>query len=103
MRHFPGVVKIDLERFMPVPEIKWHLEHIGFDKVHHHKVTSEPTSLSIDNMVNKFKKRYISTLALVPQADFEKNLAIFEKNLKQNYSNNVETSVEMTFIEAQKL
>ncbi len=102
MRHFPGLVKIDLDRFMPVPELKWHLEHLDFQNVHHHKVSSQPIEASIDDMIHRFRKRYISTLALVPEGDFEKNLAIFEKELRKNYGKTVESNVEMIFIESRK-
>ncbi len=102
MRHFPGLVKIDLDRFMPVPELKWHLDDLNFENVHHHKIRSQPTETSIDDMINRFRKRYISTLALVPEGDFEKNLAIFENNLRKNYGKTVKSDVEMVFIESRK-
>ncbi len=102
MRHFPGLVKIDLDRFMPVSELKWHLAHLDFQNVHHHKVRSQPTEASIDDMIHRFRKRYISTLALVPEGDFEKNLAIFEKELRKNYGQIIENQVELIFIEGRK-
>ena len=102
MRHFPGLVKIDLDRFMSVPELKWHLAHLGFDNVHHHNVRSQPTEASIDALMHRFRNRYISTLALVPEGDFEKSLAIFEKELRKNYGETVKSNVEMVFIEARK-
>jgi len=102
MRHFPGAVKIDLDRFMPVPELKWHLANQNFEKVHHHTVRSQPTEASIDDIILRFRKRYISTLALVPEGDFEKNLAIFEEELRKNYGQTVESIVEMVFIDAKK-
>ncbi|MCK5397447.1 MAG: methyltransferase domain-containing protein [Thermoplasmata archaeon] len=102
MRHFPGLVKIDLDRFMPVPELKWHLAHLGFENVHHHIVRSQQTEASIDSLIHRFRNRYISTLALVPEGDFEKNLAIFEKELRKNYGETVKSNVEMVFIESRK-
>ena len=102
MRHFPGAVKIDLDRFMPVPELKWHLANENFINIHHHTVKSQPVISSIDDMIHRFRKRYISTLALVPEGDFEKNLAIFEKELRKIYGQTVESAVELVFIEARK-
>ena len=102
MRHFPGAVEIDLERFMSVPELKWHLAHLNFDNIHHHKISSQSTESAIDEVMHRFRKRYISTLALVPEEDFEKNLAIFEKELRENYGQTVKSEVEMIFIEARK-
>jgi len=103
IRHFPGAVRIDLDRFMPIPEMKWHLANIGFGDVHHHTVRSKPIESSVDDMIFRFRKRYISTLALVPEDDFERNLAVFEKNLRANYGHTVVSDVEMVFIEARKI
>jgi ubiquinone/menaquinone biosynthesis C-methylase UbiE len=102
MRHFPGLVGIDLARFIPVPELKWHLRNMGFADVHSHVVKGEPTIQSVDSVIERFRKRYISTLALVPEKDFEKNLGIFENRLKRQYGSQVDTDVEITFIEARK-
>ena len=102
MKHFPDAVRIDLDRFMPITELKWHLSHLGFNNVHHHLVCSQPVESNIDDVIHRFKKRYISTLALVPECDFEKNLAVFEKRLRTIYGRYIENTVELVFIEARK-
>ncbi len=102
MRHFPGAVQIDLDRFMAVPEMKWHLGHIGFKDVHHHILRSHPTKSTVEQVMHRFRKRYISTLALVPEKDFDKNLEIFEHALKEHYPDGLQTPVELVFIEARK-
>jgi len=102
MRHFPGAVQIDLDRFMPVPEMKWHLANQDFVRIHHHIVQSEPTESTIEQTLQRFRKRYISTLALVPEKDFEKNMEIFEKALREHHGQTIENTVELVFIEARK-
>ena len=102
MRYFPGAVKVDLNRFMPITEIKWHLTNLGFEKIHHHRVSSQPTESSIDVILDRFRNRYISTLSLVSEEDFEDNFKIFEDNLRMNYGQTVKSHVDMTFIEAKK-
>jgi ubiquinone/menaquinone biosynthesis C-methylase UbiE len=102
MRHFPGLVAIDLARFMPVPELKWHIRNIGFGCVQSHVVKGEPIAQAVDSVIERFRNRYISTLALVPEKDFEKNLVIFENRLRSKYGSHIENDVEITFIEARK-
>jgi hypothetical protein len=57
---------------------------------------------TVRDIIDRFRRRYISTLALVPEKDFERNIAVFEKRLRETYGNSVETDLEITFIEARK-
>jgi len=99
---FPGLVKIDLDRFMPVPEIRWHLRDQKFTSIRQHIMRTDKKTETVENLVDRFRRRYISTLALVPEKDFENNLATFENRLRKQYGSQVETDVEITFIEAHK-
>lgn len=99
---FPGLAKLDLNRFMPVPELKWHLQNCGFIGIGQYVMRTPKKTEPLDALVERFRRRYISTLALVPEKDFDKNLAIFETRLRRIYGNNVETDVEITFLSAVK-
>ncbi len=99
---FPGLARIDLDRFMPVPELKWHLREQGVANVRSHVVRTEPIDEPIDGIVERFRRRYISTLALVPEDEFEKHLKIFEERLRKEFGDTVRTDVEITFIEGMK-
>ncbi|MBU4032132.1 MAG: hypothetical protein KKD98_04960, partial [Candidatus Thermoplasmatota archaeon] len=99
---FPGLAKIDLDRFMTVPEMKWHLRNQGFVGLGQHIMRTEPSTERVDDIVERFRRRYISTLALVPEGDFDSGLATFEKLLRKAYGDTVETHVEITFIGAEK-
>ncbi|MBA3046386.1 MAG: methyltransferase domain-containing protein [Candidatus Thermoplasmatota archaeon] len=101
-RLFPGLAKIDLDRFMTVPEMKWHLRNQGFVGLGQHIMRTEPSTERVDDIVERFRRRYISTLALVPEGDFDSGLATFEKLLRKAYGDTVETHVEITFIGAEK-
>ena len=101
-RLFPGLARIDLDRFMPVPELEWHIRNQGFIEVRDDIVRTEPAIESVDDVLERFRKRFISTLALVPESEFEGSMAIFEKRLRRQYGSKVETDVETTFIEARK-
>lgn len=101
-RLFPGLARIDLERFMPLPELKWHLRNQGLIDIRQGVMKTAKRTESVDDLVERFRRRYISTLALVPEKDFEKNLAIFEGRLRKIYGSTAETDVEIAFIGASK-
>ncbi|MFO7619194.1 MAG: methyltransferase domain-containing protein [Thermoplasmata archaeon] len=102
MRHFPGLVRIDLERFMPVPELKWHARNQGFAEVRGHIMRTDPVTTKVDALIDRFRRRYISTLALVPDGDFEKNLELFEKRVRAEYGDELQRDLVVTFMEATK-
>jgi ubiquinone/menaquinone biosynthesis C-methylase UbiE len=102
MRHFPGMVSKDLERFLSIPELRWHLRDSGFTCVYSHRLECESQVVSVDDIIDRFKKRYISTLILLTKKEFEDGISIFEKRLRETYGPNVETVVDLTFVEARK-
>ncbi len=102
MRHFPGMVSKDLERFISIPELKWHVRDSGFMRVHSHRLESESQVVSVEDIIDRFKKRYISTLVLLSKKEFEDGITVFEKRLREIYGPNVETTVDLTFVEARK-
>jgi ubiquinone/menaquinone biosynthesis C-methylase UbiE len=102
MRHFPGLVEIDLHRFLPIPELKWHLKDVGFERVRTHFVNMSKNLQPVESIISNFRKRYISTLILVSPLDFETGLVKFERTLRRLYGSSVESGVELTFLEARK-
>jgi ubiquinone/menaquinone biosynthesis C-methylase UbiE/ADP-ribose pyrophosphatase YjhB (NUDIX family) len=102
MRHFPGMVKLDLDRFMPLPELKWHLGMTGFQNVHSHRIVTKGPDTNVDELVERFRKRYISTLVLLPKDEFEKGLKVFEERVRKLYKDEIEYLIDLTFVEAQK-
>ena len=59
MRHFPGMVQLDLDRFIPLPELKWHLKEVGFQNVHSHRIVTRGPDTNVDELVERFRRRYI--------------------------------------------
>jgi ubiquinone/menaquinone biosynthesis C-methylase UbiE len=106
MRHvtrlFPGLAKIDLDRFMPVPELKRHMRGSGFVDIGQHMMRTQERVEPVEELLDRFRRRYISTLALVPENDFEAGLATFEMRLRERYGPRVATDVEITFLDATK-
>lgn len=97
-RLFPGLAKLDLDRFMPVPELVRHLREQGFTGIERHVMRTPPRAEPVDDVVERFRKRYISTLSLVPEEDFGRRLAVFERRLRAECGKTVETDVEITFV-----
>jgi ubiquinone/menaquinone biosynthesis C-methylase UbiE/ADP-ribose pyrophosphatase YjhB (NUDIX family) len=102
MRHFPGMVRLDLGRFMPIPELKWHLGNAEFQDVKSHRIVTEGPDTSAEDLIQRFRRRYISTIVLLSKEDFEKGLALFEERVRKLYGNKVESVIDLTFIEARK-
>gem|GEM_PF-1093550 len=102
MRHFPGMVKLDLDRFIPLPELKWHLRDVGFRDVHSHRIVTRGPDTNVDELVERFRKRYISTLVLLPREEFEKGLKVFEERVRKLYKDEIEYLIDLTFVEARK-
>lgn len=100
MRHFPGMVSTDLDRFIPVPELKRHLAEVGFTGIRSHRALTKGPDSNVDDVIRQFRRRYISTLVLLPKDEFERGLAVFEKKVRTLYGNRVENTIDMTFIEA---
>jgi len=75
-RYVPRILEIDLERFPKVDELSNYLSEIGFD-VHIHKVTKKiqvSDIKDIDELVEKGKARYFSTLTLITDSELKKGL-----------------------------
>jgi hypothetical protein len=96
------MVSLDLKRFLSIPEMKWHVRDAGFTEVRSHRTISKTQVQTVNDLIDKFRKRYISTLVLLPEKEFEKGLAIFEKRLRSQYGNKVESVIDLTYIEARK-
>jgi 8-oxo-dGTP diphosphatase len=101
-RLFPGLAKLDLDRFMPVPELVWHLREQGFAEVRKHVMRTPARQESVEEVIERFRRRYISTLALVPESDFDRRLGVFERRLGAVFGDAVPSDVEITLISAGK-
>lgn len=104
---FPKVRPIDLKRFPTIPMLKQTVSSAGFENVHHHVISRGTVSISIDEYLEKTKKRFLSTLTLLSEEDFQKGLKIFEKKLREKYGkktggNKITYENEYTFVVGKK-
>jgi len=100
--NFPGIITIDMKRFPSIPSIKNLMVKIGFRNVHSHVVKHDYGSLSIAELINRVRNKYISTLTLLSEEQFRKGLKIFEEKVKNKYGDQIRWITEFNFVVGQK-
>jgi ubiquinone/menaquinone biosynthesis C-methylase UbiE len=98
IRFFPGAVAIDLGRFPGIGQIEADLRNAGYSSVGHRRKRVNRGLASVDGIVARFAGKHVSTLALVPEAEFGARLSQFERRLRRTYGRRVPDDVELTFI-----
>ena len=98
---FPSLVAIDRARFPRIDEIARDLEGAGF-----HRVRVEDRalrrSLPVAAQIERVRKKYISTLDLIPEEEFRRGLAFLERELPRRYGETFVVSGRFTFLGASK-
>ncbi|MEW5937324.1 MAG: class I SAM-dependent methyltransferase [Candidatus Thermoplasmatota archaeon] len=97
-RFFPGFVEMDIARFPEIPRVKTAMRCAGFEGVRHQRVMDRRGTISMNDAVERFRRKYVSTLSLVPDQEFEQRMAIFEQRLRRRYAAAVPADVELTFV-----
>ncbi len=80
---FPGIAAIDLKRFPTIPQIKKWMKEEGMTAEYH--IVRRKREIPVDTVIDWMKKRFISTLELMDDREFERGLAVFEKRMKEKY------------------
>jgi len=101
-RDFPGVVAIDLKRIPSVPSIKKMMAMIGFRDVHYHAVQLDEGYISTDEYLRRVRNKYMSTLTLLSEDDFQRGFKIFKERVKGKYGGKIRRVSWFVFIEGQK-
>ncbi|MEK6987275.1 MAG: methyltransferase domain-containing protein [Candidatus Thermoplasmatota archaeon] len=98
---FPSLLAIDRARFPPVDELVTALKHAGFLRV---EVEERPhgRTFTVAQELERVKRKYISTLDLLPPGEFDRGLAFLEKELPRRYGDTFETSASFTFVGASR-
>ncbi len=94
---FPSLLPIDRVRFPPVEDIASALKEAGFLRV---QVQSKPyvRSLPVAKELERVRRKYISTLDLLPPGEFDRGVAFLEKELPRRYGDTFETSATFSFL-----
>ena len=98
---FPRWVEIDRARFPATDAIVESLARSGFSEVRVQRRVlqkSVPTAVQLE----RIRRRYISTLELIPREEFERGLAFLEAELPRRCGDTYESSAEFTFLGASR-
>jgi ubiquinone/menaquinone biosynthesis C-methylase UbiE len=100
---FPKITQIDLKRFPTIPELRNMLLSAGFRNTRYYVESAGTENISIPDYLEKIRKKFISTLTLLSEEDFQKGLEVFERKLTDRWADKTakETiSREYTFVVA---
>jgi len=101
-RDFPGVVAIDLKRIPSVPFLKKTMTMIGFRDVHYHVVQLDEGYISTDEYLRRVRNKYMSTLTLLSEEDFQRGFKIFKERVEKKYGNRIRKISRFVFIDGRK-
>jgi SAM-dependent methyltransferase len=102
LRDFPRVAAIDLKRFPTIPSLKKTMTRVGFRDVHHHILRHERGYVSTDEYLERVRNKYISTLTLLSEDEFQTGLRIFEEKIKQKYGDQIKQIDRFVFVVGRK-
>ena len=101
-RDFPGVVAIDLKRIPSVPSIRKMMAMIGFRDVHYHVIQLDEGYISTDEYLRRVRNKYMSTLTLLSEEDFQRGFKIFKEKVEKKYGNQIKKVSWFVFIDGRK-
>jgi ubiquinone/menaquinone biosynthesis C-methylase UbiE len=98
---FPSLLKIDRARFPPIPGIVDALREAGFTEV---TVEGRPyrRMIPVVQELDRVRRKYISTLDLLPPGEFEKGVAFLERELPERCPDGFDASAAFTFVGASR-
>jgi len=96
---FPSLLEIDRARFPPIESLVDALERAGY---RHITVESRPyvRVLSVSQQLERIRRKYISTLDLLPPGEFERGLAFLEREMPRRYGSTYKVTADFTFVGA---
>lgn len=101
LNDFPGVTALDLKRIPPVPFVKKVMREIGFRNVHYHPVCVEE-EITLDEYLERVRKKYISTLTLLSPEAFCRGFDVFQQKARKKYGTHIRRVSGFVFIVGQK-
>jgi SAM-dependent methyltransferase len=85
LKEFPGITAIDLKRFPPIPRIKELMSSCGFRDVRSLRVEYAGDWVSTDELLRHVRAKYISTLSLLSEQQFQKGYEVFSQLVRRKY------------------
>jgi len=75
---------------------------IGFRSVHYHAVQVDEGFVCMDEYLQRVKNKYMSTLTLLSEDDFQRGFKIFQERVRRRYGNKIRKISRFVFIVGQK-
>ncbi len=95
---FPGVLEIDLARFPMVTELEALLTGAGFVSVGHAREENPRVTLTEEQVLAKADRKFISTLSLMSDEEFEAGREVFRERLHQRFKGGPIRTASFTFV-----
>jgi len=102
LRDFPGALAIDLKRFPSIPSLKRIMTRVGFSDVNHHILRHERGYISTDEYLERVRNKYISTLTLLSEDEFQRGFKIFQNRIRRKYGDQIKQIDRFIFVVGQK-
>jgi len=101
LNDFPGVTAIDLKRLPSILCIRRSMMKTSFKAIHHH-VFHRPEDTSTERYLERVRNKYISTLTLFSEEEFQKRFKVFQERVHLKYGDKIERISGFVFVEARK-
>ena len=88
LRHFPGIIRIDLDRFPTIPELRRVMLRAGFSETRFHPVR-HLEYMPTEEYLERVRGKYVSTLTLIGEEEFRRGYEIFEGRVRRIYGDRV--------------
>ena len=95
---FPGVLEIDLARFPKVSSLEAVLEGAGFTAVGHSRESNPGFTMTQEEVLAKVDGRFISTLTLMDDQEFDEAREVFARRLAERYGEDPVSTATFTFV-----
>ena len=102
LRHFPGVVAVDLRRFPSIPVLKNAMRKIGFKNVRSSVLKHDEGKISVKAYCCMVRGKYISTLSLLGQDEFEAGFEVFQQRLRKLHGRKMRRVLTFNFVVGEK-
>jgi len=74
----------------------------GFKNTHHHVVKHEEESMSTDEYLDRVRKKYISTLTLLSEEEFQRGISVFARRVREKYGEQIRRIMGFDFVLGEK-
>jgi len=101
LNDFPGVTAMDMKRLPSIPCIRKSMMKTFFKAIHYH-IFYRPESTSTERYIERVRNKYISTLTLFSEEEFQKRFKVFQERVRRKYSDKIERISGFVFVEASK-